>query len=175
MPLRMRWWPKGKTTKRLREQNMKTTKDYKAFLEEVRKETGIDALVPDETGLVTVNVDETYNVNLQFVEASASILCFVEVTQLPSDAPKEVYRDLLAGGLFGHETGGGFFTLEPDTETVVYNYFFDLEAIEDDVEEFVSALEKIMQLCDIWTKRIKGILEDGETSGSTENHIFFHP
>ena len=38
---------------------MKTTKDYKAFLEEVRKETGIDALVPDETGLVTVNVDET--------------------------------------------------------------------------------------------------------------------
>jgi hypothetical protein len=50
-----------------------------------------------------------------------------------------------------------------------------LEAIEDDVDEFVSALEKIMQLCDIWTKRIKGILEDGETSGSTENHIFFHP
>ena len=59
MHLRMRWWLTNKTTKRLREQNMKTTKDYKAFLEEVRKETGIDALVPDETGLVTVNVDET--------------------------------------------------------------------------------------------------------------------
>ena len=113
--------------------------------------------------------------NLQFVEASASILCFVEVAQLPSDAPKEVYRDLLAGGLFGHETGGGFFTLEPDTETVIYNYFFDLEAIKDDVDEFVSTLEKIMQLCDVWAKRIKGILEDGEPSGSTENHIFFHP
>ena len=152
MPLRMRWWPKVKTTKRLREQNMKTKEDYIAFLAEARKETGIDALVPDETGLVTVNVDETYNVNLQFVEASASILCFVEVTQLPSDAPKEVYRDLLAGGLF-----------------------FDLEAIEDDVDEFVSALEKIMQLCDVWAKRIKGILEDGEPSVSTENHIFFHP
>ena len=175
MPLRMRWWPKGKTTKRLREQNMKTKEDYIAFLAEARKETGIDALVPDESGLVTVNVDEAFNVNLQFVEASASILCFVEVTQLPSDAPKEVYRDLLAGGLFGHETGGGFFTLEPDTETVVFNYFFDLEAIEDDVEEFVSALEKIMQLCDVWAKRIKGILEDDEPSGSTENHIFFHP
>ena len=29
------------------------------------------------------------------------------------------------------------------TETVVFNYFFDLEAIEDDVDELVSALEKI--------------------------------
>jgi hypothetical protein len=99
----------------------------------------------------------------------------VEVTQLPSDAPKEVYRDLLAGGLFGHETGGGFFTLEPDTETVVYNYFFDLETIADDVDEFVSALEKILQLCDIWAKRIEGILEEGESSENTEKHVFFHP
>ena len=53
---------------------MKTKEDYIAFLAEARKETGIDALVPDESGLVTVNVDEAFNVNLQFVEASASIL-----------------------------------------------------------------------------------------------------
>ncbi|MBR6059617.1 MAG: type III secretion system chaperone [Victivallales bacterium] len=154
---------------------MKTKEDYKAFLEEVRKETGIDALVPDETGLVTVNVDETYNVNLQFVEATGNILCFVEVATLPNDAPKAVYRDLMAGGLFGKETAGGYFALEPDTETVVYNYFFDLETIADDVEEFVSALEKILQLCDIWAERIEGILEEGESSENTENHVFFHP
>ena len=154
---------------------MKTFEDYKAFLADVRKETEIDALVPDETGLVTVNVDEAYNVNLQFVEATGNVLCFVEVTKLPSDAPKAVYRDLMAGGLFGHETAGGFFTLEPDTETVIYNYFFDLETIADDAEEFVSALEKILQLCDIWVERIKGILEEGESSENTESHIFFHP
>ena len=154
---------------------MKTFEDYKAFLADVRKETEIDALVPDETGLVTVNVDETYNVNLQFVEATGNILCFVEVAELPHDAPTAVYRDLLAGGLFGKETAGGFFTLEPDTETVIYNYFFDLETIADDAEEFVSALEKILQLCDIWVERIKGILEDGKSSENTESHIFFHP
>ena len=154
---------------------MKTFEDYKAFLADVRTVTGVDALVPDETGLVTVNVDEAYNVNLQYVEATGNVLCFVEVAQLPSDAPKAVYRDLMAGGLFGHETGGGFFTLEPDTETVIYNYFFDLEMIADDAEEFVSALEKILQLCDIWVERIKGILEEGESSENTESHILFHP
>ena len=154
---------------------MKTKEDYKAFLEEVRKETGIEALVPDETGLVTVNVDEAYNVNLQFVEATGNILCFVEVAKLPNDAPKAVYRDLMAGSLFGKETAGGYFALEPDTETVVYNYFFDLETIADDVEEFVSALEKILQLCDIWAERIEGVLEEGESSENTENHVFFHP
>jgi hypothetical protein len=114
-------------------------------------------------------------VNLQFVEATGNILCFVEVAALPHDAPTAVYRDLLAGGLFGKETAGGYFTLEPDTETVIYNYFFDLEMVADDVEEFVSALEKILQLCDFWAQRIKGILEDGESSANTESHVLFHP
>ena len=154
---------------------MKTFEDYKAFLADVRTVTGVDALVPDETGLVTVNVDEAYNVNLKFVEATGSILCFVEVAELPHDAPKAVYRDLMAGGLFGRETAGGYFALEPDTETVVYNYFFNLEAIADDVDEFVSALEKILQLCDFWAERIQGILEDGETSEKKKDHILFHP
>ena len=134
---------------------MATKKDYEKFLAEVRKETGIEALTPDDGGLVTVNVDGKYNLNLQFVEATGRILCFIEVAQLPSDAPKEAYRDLLAGGLFGKETGGGYFTLEPETETVVYNYFFDLDRAAEDVEDFIATLEKILQLCDIWSERIK--------------------
>ena len=134
---------------------MATKKDYEKFLAEVRKETGIEALTPDDGGLVTVNVDGKYNLNLQFVEATGRILCFIEVAQLPSDAPKEAYRDLLAGGLFGKETGGGYFTLEPETETVVYNYFFDLDKAAEDAEDFVATLEKILQLCDIWSERIK--------------------
>ena len=134
---------------------MKKMEDYRNFLADVRKETGIEALTPDESGLVMVNVDEKYNVNLQFVEATGKVLCFVEVAQIPADASKEVYRDLLAGGLFGKETGGGYFTLEPETETVVYNYFFDLETAAQDVEDFIHTLEKILQLCDIWAERIK--------------------
>ena len=135
---------------------MATKKDYEKFLAEVRKETGIEALTPDDGGLVTVNVDGKYNLNLQFVEATGKVLCFVEVAVLPKDAPKEAYRDLLAGGLFGKETGGGYFTLEPETETVVYNYFFDLDKAAEDAEDFVATLEKILQLCDIWSERMKG-------------------
>ena len=110
---------------------------YDRFLAEVRKETGIEAMSADEAGLVTVRVEEKYNLNLQFVEASGRILCFVEIAVLPKDAPKEVYRDLLAGGLFGKDTAGGFFTLEEETESVVYNYFFDLETAAKDVFEVV--------------------------------------
>ena len=80
---------------------MHSRKDYDRFLAEVRKETGIEAIAADELGLVTVRVEDKYNVNLQFVEATGRILCFVEVAVLPKDSPKEVYRDLLAGGLFG--------------------------------------------------------------------------
>ena len=72
---------------------MTTKENYVNFLAEVRKVTGIGALSPDESGLVSVRVDDAYNVNLQFVEATGKVLCFVEVAELPKDAPKEVYRD----------------------------------------------------------------------------------
>lgn len=140
---------------------MKTREDYNQFLKQVREATGIEALRPDESGLASVRVDDAYNVNLQFVGATGKVLCFVEVAELPPDAPKAVYRDLLAGGLFGKDTAGGHFSLEPETETVIYNYFFDLDTAAADIEDFVSTIEKILQLCDLWAERIKSALDGG--------------
>ena len=146
-------WQKGLSAVASRE-------DYDRFLSEVRKETGIEAMAADESGLVTVRVEDKYNLNLQYVEATGRILCFVEVAVLPKDAPKEVYRDLLAGGLFGKDTSGGYFSLEAESESVVYNYFFDLETAAKDVDDFVSTLEKMLQLCDMWCERIDSRLSD---------------
>ena len=144
---------------------MTPRENYNHFLEQVREETGIESLVPDEAGFVCVRVDDAYNVNLQFVEATGNVLCFVEVAQLPPDTPKDTYRALLAGGLFGKDTAGGYFALEPDTETVVYNYFFDLARAAEDPEDFVDTIEKILQLCDLWAERIKASGGDGGSSG----------
>ena len=153
-----------------------TADDYIKFLAEVRKASGVDTLTPDDTGLVSVRVDDTYNVNLQFVEATGRVLCFVEVAKLPTDASKAVYRDLLIGGLFGRDTAGGYFALEPETETVVYNYFFDLEEAAKDVDDFVHTLEKILQLCDIWAERIRRDLsgEDAEAVPDENDMHRFH-
>lgn len=158
---------------------MASREEYDRFLAEVRKETGIEALRPDDAGLASVRVDDTYNVNFQFVEATGDILCFVEVAELPPDAPKTVYRDLLAGALFGKDTAGGHFSLEPETETVVYNYFFDLETAAADIEDFVSTIEKILQLCDLWAERIKAGLSGGEEApahpdAAHGHHMVFH-
>lgn len=147
---------------------MATQEDYAKFLKKIREETGIDSLEPDDAGLVSVCVEDRFNVNLQFVEATGKVLCFVEVAELPGDAPKEVYRDLLAGGLFGRDTAGGYFALEPDTETVVYNYFFDFDKAAEDTEEFVATIEKILQLCDIWAERVKAGAEHSHVSGQDD-------
>ena len=146
---------------------MSTTEDYDAFLAALRKGTGLEAFTADESGLVSVRVDDAYNVNLQFVEATGKVLCFIEITTLPKDAPAAVFRDLLVGGLFGKDTAGGFFAVEPESEAVVYSHFFDLEAAAKDVEGFVSMLEKILQLCDIWAERIRRVLA-GEPEGTGE-------
>ncbi len=137
---------------------MKTLDDYKNFLAAFRKLTGIEAFAPDETGLVSVSVDDDFNLNLQFIQHSGKVLCFVEVCQLPHDAPREVYRELLAGCLFGRDTAGGYFSLEESSETVVYSYLFDGSAIEANPEELSDSLENIMQVCGLWRDRIKEII-----------------
>ena len=147
---------------------MTTKDDFNTFLAQVRKTTGIDALTPDDSGLTSVRVDDAYNLNLQYIESTGKILCFIEVAELPKDSPKEIYRDLLIGGLFGRDTAGGYFALEDESETVVYNYYFDLYAVVSDVEAFVSTIEKILQLCDIWAERIKRTAADA-TSGNGQN------
>ena len=148
---------------------MKTKEDYNKFLSDVRNASGIESLTPDESGLVSVRVDDAYNVNLQFVEATGKVLCFVEVATLPPDASKAVYRDLLVGGLFSKDTAGGYFAVEPESESVVYNYFFDLEEAAKDVEEFLHTIEKILQLCDIWAERIRRDLSGEEAEGTSND------
>ena len=141
---------------------MPTIEDYKDFFSVLRKQTGLEALAPDDTGLVSIRVQDEYNLNLQFVKSSGKILCFVEIADLPKDAGREVYRELLAAGLFGLETAGGHFTLAAETETVVYDYLFDFEPAAADPEACVGTLEKILQLCDVWAERIRAILADGK-------------
>ena len=137
---------------------MQTIDDYERFLAEVRKETGIEALAADGSGLASVRVDDKYNLNLHFIEATGKILCFVEIATLPQDAPVAVYRDLLAAGLFGAETAGGYFAVEKESGTVVYNYLFDFEKAAAAPGEFAQTLENILALCEAWDERLRGAL-----------------
>lgn len=141
--------------------------DYDAFLAKVAAQTGLAALTPDADGLVSYKVDDAYVLNLQYVEHASKILCFVEVATLPKTVGKAVYRELLVGALFGRETAGGFFAVEPESETVVYHYLFDFDARTADAEEFVETLEKILSLVDIWAGKIADALaEPSEANAS---------
>ena len=137
-----------------------TRKDYDAFLAKVAVRTGLAEMTPDAEGLVAYKVDDAYVMNLQYVEHSSKILCFVEVATLPKTAGKAVYRELLTGSLFGRETAGGFFGVEPESETVVYHYLFDFDARTADVEDFVATLEKILSLVDVWAGKVADALAE---------------
>jgi len=143
---------------------MPTIDDFKNLLATIRKQTGLDMLVPDDDGLLTFRVDDQYNISLQFIETTGKILCFVEVATLPSDAGVAVYRDLLAGTLFGKETGGGYFALEAESNAVIYNYMFDFDKAAAEPENFVETLENILQLVDIWADRINDDLGKKDTA-----------
>lgn len=154
---------------------MSTQQDYEAFIAKIAEQTGIAALTPDADGLVSVRVEETYVLNLQYVEASSKILCFLEVGRIPQDAGAAVYRELLAAGLFGQETGGGYFALEPTENTVVYHYLFDFDPAVTDPEEFVRALEKILALADLWAGRLTQVTAEPAAQASGDEAMLLRP
>lgn len=59
-------------------------------------------------------------------------------------------------------TGGGFFTIEPQSETLIYNFRFELNDITKDIEGFIATLEKMLQMCDMWMDRINTSADNNE-------------
>ena len=145
--------------------NTSTLEDYKAFLKKLAETSGLD-FTPDGDGLVSLRVDDAYTFNLQYVAATSKILCFVDVATLPKTCGKAVYRDLLVGTLFGKDTAGGYFALEGESETVVYNYLIDFDPAEIDPAETVSLIEHILTLVDMWAERIADMAGGGANEPS---------
>ena len=58
------------SSKSKKESVMPTRKEYEEFLARVAKSTGLDAFAPDKDGLVSLRVEETYTLSLQYVERS---------------------------------------------------------------------------------------------------------
>lgn len=144
---------------------MTTIQEYKTFLGQVAKAAGLEPLEPDDEGLVSLRVEDEYTLNLQFIAATGKILCFVEIAQLGDEAPKEaIYRELLTGALFGKDTAGGYFSLEPRSESVIYNYVFDADQSAADPAEFAEMLEKVLSLVDIWAGRIRDLKKPEQTA-----------
>ena len=148
---------------------MKSLEEYKAFITKVKKFTGLDSFDSDEDGLVSLRVDEKFNVNFQYITGTRRFLCFAEVCTLDRNAPRAVCRELLVGALFGKDTAGGYFTIDPSTETLIYNYFFDGDDVEEDIEGFVQTIEQIMQLCEMWIERVNAFEDNEKNAEKMEN------
>ena len=144
---------------------MTTMQEYKTFLGQVAKAASLETLEPDDEGLLSLRLEDEYTLNLQFILATGTILCFVEIAQLDDEAPKEaIYRELLTGSLFGKDTAGGYFSLEPESESVIYNYVFDANQAAAEPAEFVHTLERVLSLVDIWAGRIRDLKKPEQTA-----------
>lgn len=119
--------------------------------------------------MVSLRVDEKFNVNFQYITGTRRFLCFAEVCTLDRNAPRAVCRELLVGALFGKDTAGGYFTIDPSTETLIYNYFFDGDDVEEDIEGFVQTIEQIMQLCEMWIERVNAFEDNEKNAEKMEN------
>lgn len=135
-----------------------TLEQYSDYMKEVGTQSGLGELKADADGLISLGIEDLYEMNIQFISQTSKILIFVELLKLPKDADRDVYRELLSAQLFGNETAGGYFSLEPISEAVLYNYIFDFDPIASPPDVFIHLLEQILTLSDMWAERIKRVL-----------------
>lgn len=129
---------------------------YRKFLEKVAEVASVGDLTPDEDGLVSLMIDGSFGLNLQYVPQTSKIFCFVDMCEIPADADIGLLRDLLAANLFYTETAGGTFAIDAESNRVIYQYMFDFVPETADATQFVSILEKILSLMELWIARING-------------------
>ena len=135
---------------------------YREFLGKVAEVASISDLTPDEDGLVSLKVDGSVGLNLQFIPQTSKIFCFVDMCDIPVDAGGKLLKDLLSANLFYTETAGGSFAIDVGSNRVIYQYMFDFVPETADATEFVAVLEKILSLMDLWIARVNGSSAESE-------------
>lgn len=137
---------------------MTSEENFALLLGELGQLMKIEPLVPDEDGLVTLEID-AMPFHIQHAAGRGSVLLACELATLPPTTPAGVYRRLLAAQLFDQGTGGGKFAIEEESNTVVFSFERALDGIP--FQEFREIMGNFLNVCEYWRKQLVENSEGG--------------
>ncbi|MEW6605865.1 MAG: type III secretion system chaperone [bacterium] len=125
----------------------------------------VDDLALDEEnfcGIVFGKKGEEIQINIEVIEEEDMVCFHTTLLELPKENREEIYRQLLSAHLFGLETNGAFFGVNPETDDVLLCYTWVLEQME--YQDFEAMLENLFAATKYWISELKGGGEETKLS-----------
>lgn len=116
------------------------------FFQHLGTTLNVPSLVMDEAGLVGLEFDGVHTLVFQYLEESNALYMYTELGTLAPEELEKKAVELLQANLFGTQTGGATFALEPAQNTLIFSYLLPVaenmhKTMQDQVEHFLHFAE----------------------------------
>ncbi|HJD96325.1 type III secretion system chaperone [Mailhella massiliensis] len=124
---------------------------YVPYLEALNRETGLDIQLSASGGAQLML--EGRGMLLQWLEAQAMFIVYIELGTLSGWRDEEVLRQLLSANFLLLQTEGGALSYHPAANMVGMNYAISVYGLT--AEDFVRRLDAVILLAEQWQERLR--------------------
>lgn len=125
--------------------------ELKELMDGLAAACGVLDVKPDAEGAYHLGIDDM-TVSFMSLDESGQLVVWAEVCEPPPEGRERLYRTLMESMFLGRATGGGAFSIEPESGKVYLQRVEFLSAL--DVESFVGIVEKFVNVLEGWRKII---------------------
>ncbi|MEO1017081.1 MAG: type III secretion system chaperone [Pseudomonadota bacterium] len=126
--------------------------DVQKLLADFGRTIGLDSLSLDDTGRLTLRIDDAFTVDIEHDDEEDIILLAAELTRLGAEPERERLLELLRGNLFFDATEGATLALDGTDNLVVLQRTMRLEGLV--VGEIARVLEIFIATAETWKDRL---------------------
>lgn len=143
---------------------------YAELLSSLGLELHLDLSEAVKTGSCTLQLQEGFELTLEYDEPADQLLMLTETMKMPSEDRLEFLSALMQLHLFGIATKGGVFGLDPQQDRILFFQTLSLAPIDQQtalgtVEEFVNQARRWAEQLPRATARLPGL-----AAGNNANH-----
>ncbi|MEW4561547.1 type III secretion system chaperone [Bremerella sp. JC770] len=133
---------------------------YEQLVQQLGDKCGIPEMKPDDNRAVHLTFDESIHVCIQQTGNEDEILLYCVIGVIESLESAEIPMQLLTASLFGQETNGATFAVEPLTGQVILQRMERLPGLT--FADFEECLKQFVDAAEVWMRRL---VPDSEQSG----------
>lgn len=137
---------------------------FKALLQELKSELGEGAVKEDNDHQYSLILDE-YWVMVHLQPDEEQILVAASLGPLPEGDKGELFKAMLQGQYFYHQTSGATLAVDDDSSFVVLQCLLPLPLINKEI--LVRSLEKFLNTADAWRQKLQSYGQEQQSADRT--------
>lgn len=123
------------------------------FLKTLETRTGITPLNFSSDGVLSFVFNDLYTTHIERSKDDHTVTIYGVIGQIPTEHSDLCLRSLLNANLFGRETAGSSFGIDPEKNEIILFRIFELEGLKPD--HFFDALREFSLTQEHWTKNLE--------------------